>query len=592
MPKIKVFISSVQSEFSMERMEIHDYLLSDALLGKFFEPFLFEMLPATDKSVSQMYLHEVEQSSIYIGLFGSTYGFEDLQGISATEREFDHATMHHKTRFVFITDHSSDQRHEKENAFIKKVQKVLVRKCFCSVEELKLSVYTSLINYLIEKEIIRTAPFDTSTNIRATLEDIDTEKIKDFVRLAKSKRGFPLPETSTAEAILTHLNLYSERKLTNASLLLFGKEPQRFFINSEIRCASFYGTTVEKPIPSYKVFKGDIFELVNQAEEFVLSKLDYAIGTRAESTSIPGAYEIPKEIISEAIVNAVAHRDYTSNGSVQVMLFKDRLEIWNPGTLPLGWTTEKLKKLHRSIPANPLLADPMYLAGYIERLGTGTIDILRLAKTSGLKEPEFVEDDEFRVIVYRRETKSDLTAPYDTPYDTPQVTTEVERLIKVLQHEMGRAEMQKSLKLTNSKYFRESYLQMAVNYGVVEMTIPDKPQSKNQKYRLTELGKALNRNPGNDKSIPVTSKTTMEATMEATMEVKKVILVLNGEMKRADIQKNLQLKNDENFRLQYILPALESGMIEMKYPESPKHPEQRYRLTELGKQLKKNLDKP
>jgi hypothetical protein len=308
MTKIKVFISSVQSEFAVERMELHDYLLSDALLGKFFEPFLFELLPATDQSVSQMYLREIEQSNIYIGLCGSTYGFEDLEGISATEREFNHATLHHKTRFVFITEHSSHQRHEKENAFIQKAQSVLVRKCFCSVEELKLSVYTSLINYLIEKEIIRTAPFDASFNDRASLEAIDTDKLKDFVRLAKSKRGFPLAETSTAEAILTHLNLYSEGKLTNAAILLFGKEPQRFFINSEIRCASFYGTMVEKPIPSYKVFKGDVFELVNQAEEFVLSKLDYAIGTRAESTSIPGAYEIPKEIISEAIVNAVAHR--------------------------------------------------------------------------------------------------------------------------------------------------------------------------------------------------------------------------------------------------------------------------------------------
>jgi len=160
---------------------------------------------------------------------------------------------------------------------------------------------------------------------------------------------------------------------------------------------------------------------------------------------------------------------------------------------------------------------------------------------------------------------------------------------------MGRAEMQRSLRLTNSKYFRESYLQMAVNYGVVEMTLPDKPQSKNQKYRLTVLGKALNKKLDNDKSIADPAKTfketTTEATMEVTMEVKKVILVLIGEMKRAELQKNLQLKNDENFRIQYILPALESGMIEMKYPESPKHPEQRYRLTELGKQLKKTVEK-
>ena len=53
------------------------------------------------------------------------------------------------------------------------------------------------------------------------------------------------------------------------------------------------------------------------------------------------------------IVNAVVHRDYTSNASVQVMMFRDRVEVWNPGSLPLGWTTEKLKKLHHSVPEKP-----------------------------------------------------------------------------------------------------------------------------------------------------------------------------------------------------------------------------------------------
>ncbi len=123
------------------------------------------------------------------------------------------------------------------------------------------------------------------------------------------------------------------------------------------------------------------------------------------------------------------------------------------------------------------------------------------------------------------------------------------------------------------------------------MTMPDKPRSKNQKYRLTELGKALNNRPGNDKAFTDITKDTMEVTMEATMEVRKIVLVLNGEMKRAELQKLLQLKNDENFRLQYIMPALESGLIEMKYPESPNHPEQKYRLTESGKQLKKHFYK-
>jgi len=68
MPKIKIFISSVQSEFAYERSELYEYILSDALLGRYFEPFLFEMLPATDLNVSTVYLREVEQSAIYWGL--------------------------------------------------------------------------------------------------------------------------------------------------------------------------------------------------------------------------------------------------------------------------------------------------------------------------------------------------------------------------------------------------------------------------------------------------------------------------------------------------------------------------------------------
>jgi predicted HTH transcriptional regulator len=97
----------------------------------------------------------------------------------------------------------------------------------------------------------------------------------------------------------------------------------------------------------------------------------------------------------EAVVNAVAHRDYTSNASIQVMLFSDRLEIWNPGSLPIGWSIENLKQVHSSIPANPLLAEPMYLAGYIERMGTGTSDMEKWAKENDLPELKFTQEEDF-----------------------------------------------------------------------------------------------------------------------------------------------------------------------------------------------------
>ena len=166
-------------------------------------------------------------------------------------------------------------------------------------------VYASLIRVLFDKEIIRSGPFDTTFNERATLDDIDPEKIRWFIRIARSKRGFPLPEETTIKEVLTHLNLMEDDRIRNAALLLFAKEPQRFFINSEVRCAHYHGTEVEKPIPSYKVFKGNVFELVDQSLDFVLSKLDYSVGTRAQSVQAPGSYEIPKEIIAEAIVNAM-----------------------------------------------------------------------------------------------------------------------------------------------------------------------------------------------------------------------------------------------------------------------------------------------
>jgi ATP-dependent DNA helicase RecG len=107
-------------------------------------------------------------------------------------------------------------------------------------------------------------------------------------------------------------------------------------------------------------------------------------------------------VVAEAIVNAVAHRDYTSNGSVQVMLFADRLEIWNPGTLPKSLMLEKLRLPHGSVPANPLLAEPLYLTKYIERMGTGTRDMIRRCREAGLPEPEFSLTDGFVVVIRRK----------------------------------------------------------------------------------------------------------------------------------------------------------------------------------------------
>ena len=109
----------------------------------------------------------------------------------------------------------------------------------------------------------------------------------------------------------------------------------------------------------------------------------------------------------EAIVNAVCHRDYSSAASVQVMLFKDRLEIWSPGPLPKGMTLAKMYKRHKSYPANPLLAYAMFLRKYVEQTGTGTGDIIARCREWGLPDPQWqVEDGEDFVMVMPRPQSS------------------------------------------------------------------------------------------------------------------------------------------------------------------------------------------
>jgi predicted HTH transcriptional regulator len=163
---------------------------------------------------------------------------------------------------------------------------------------------------------------------------------------------------------------------------------------------------------------------VDQAVDFVLARLSFSVGTRAASAQAPAAYEIPPEVIREAIVNAVAHRDYTSNGSVQVMVFADRVEIWNPGSLPPSLSLAQLRQPHGSIPANPLLAEPLYLTQYIERLGTGTGDMIRRCREAGLSEPVFALEDGFRISLGRPPTSALTQETTQEATETTQETTE------------------------------------------------------------------------------------------------------------------------------------------------------------------------
>ena len=152
------------------------------------------------------------------------------------------------------------------------------------------------------------------------------------------------------EDVLRNLNILSEEGMANGGVLLFSKRVPDFFLQASVSCALFQGTSKTK-ILDHTVFEGGIQENYDAATTFLQSHLntEYVIrsGPRKE------ILELPEEALRESLLNAIAHRDYRATYSIQVNIYRDRVEIWNPGGLVSGL---RLKDLgHVSRPRNLLL---------------------------------------------------------------------------------------------------------------------------------------------------------------------------------------------------------------------------------------------
>jgi ATP-dependent DNA helicase RecG len=402
--KLKIFISSVQKEFQQARRDLKAFLLGDAVLHRFiFEVFLFEELPARDRRADEVYFEQVKRCDIYLGIFGYEYGYEDPDGISPTEREYDYAGKLGKIRLIYVWGADDKQRADKMKNLVHKAGNELIRRRVENTSALTAEVYASLVDYLDGKGALRVPPFDTSPCENATLHDLSRKRVAWFLDTARRERAFPLKPNTSTQALLTHLNLLEQGKPTHAAVLLFGAEPQRFHRTAETKCIHCFGTEYRRPFASLQVYGGDLFGQADQALEFVQGKIDRAIGTRAAGITAPATYELPPDAIGEAIVNAIAHRDYFSNASVEVRLFADCLEVWNPGRLPDTLTLESLRGDHPSVPHNPLIAESLYLTRYIERVGSGTQAMISLCREAGLPEPQFEQRGGFFVVTLWRD---------------------------------------------------------------------------------------------------------------------------------------------------------------------------------------------
>jgi len=210
MTSVRIFISSVQKEFADERAALRDYLRGDALMRRFFEVFLFEDVPAADRRADDLYLDEVRRCDIYVGLFGNDYGSESAEGLSPTEREFDLATAEGKYRLIYVRGTDDTARHPKMRALVRRAEGGLIRKRFNTPSELVAGLYAALVEYLEERQLIRSGPFDAVPCTKATLEHLDPERMAWFLRTARATRRFPIAPDASSHDLLEHLNLLDD----------------------------------------------------------------------------------------------------------------------------------------------------------------------------------------------------------------------------------------------------------------------------------------------------------------------------------------------------------------------------------------------
>jgi ATP-dependent DNA helicase RecG len=181
MKRSNIFISSVQKEFLEERAAIRDFVRGDALLRRFFDVFLFEEIPASDRKPDDVYLDEVDRCGVYVGLFGKEYGSPGTNGRSPTELEFDRATAKHKTRLIFVKGSDDKVRHPKMLKLIQSAGAQLIRRRFSDIPDLTAALYSALVEHLEKSGALRTLPFDASACDRATLDDLSDEKLRWFL---------------------------------------------------------------------------------------------------------------------------------------------------------------------------------------------------------------------------------------------------------------------------------------------------------------------------------------------------------------------------------------------------------------------------
>lgn len=289
--------------------------------------------------------------------------------------------------------------------------------------------------------------------------------------------------------------------ILRAAVVLFGKNFLPDYPQCELRMARFRGTDKTEFLDQRHV-RGPAFKLLEEAELFC--QRHFPLPGRIE----PGKLQrvdrplLPPDAMREILVNALIHRDYAiAGGAVSLAIFDDRVEVWSAGRFPNGITPASLTQAHPSVQRNPIIAEVFHRAGLIEKWGRGTNRVAEWCREAGVKPPEFAEIAGAAVVTFRVRVAAGRESRPESRQESRQesglgsrpeslLAASVEARVKsaLLGGPLSRSELAERLGHQGASGRLNRLVKELLARGEIAYTIPEKPGSRLQKYRLVDGG--------------------------------------------------------------------------------------------------------
>ena len=236
---------------------------------------------------------------------------------------------------------------------------------------------------------------------KVTVDALSSDALSLFLSKGKSAGRIPADIEADFNTVLNRFQLINDGKLTDTAVLLFHPNPYSVNYGAYAKIGLFDddGLLIRDDI-----IRCPLIQLADETMRILLDKyIQPTYGYGGGTTSRHLVFQYPEKALRELLVNAIVHMDYSIQSPILVRVFKDHLEISNPGSLLSGLTAETLKVSHRSVLRNEKLADVFYASGMVENWGQGITKVLVECKNNANPEPEFTEvDGEFKVVIKTR----------------------------------------------------------------------------------------------------------------------------------------------------------------------------------------------